>query len=134
MAPASSASANLRDAAKETVREAREGLRDIGNAAADASVNVEDDLQALRDDFARLAAQVADILGSRGNAAWAQAKSRVDDAMADAQETGREAVDAMRDVSDNFVGAIDDSLKQRPYTTLAIAAGLGFLFGVLWRR
>jgi|SRR5580704_6387508 ElaB/YqjD/DUF883 family membrane-anchored ribosome-binding protein len=123
MASASSASANL-----------REGLRDIGKAASDASANAESDLQALRDDFAKLAAQVADILGDRGNAAWAQAKSRVDDAMADAQETGREAVDAMREVSDNFVEAIDGSLKERPYTTLAIAAGLGFLFGVLWRR
>jgi ElaB/YqjD/DUF883 family membrane-anchored ribosome-binding protein len=123
MASASSASANL-----------REGLRDIGKAAADASANAENDLQALRDDFAKLAAQVAEILDNRGNAAWAQAKSRVDDAMADAQETGREAVDAMREVSDNFVEAIDSSLKERPYTTLAIAAGLGFLFGVLWRR
>jgi ElaB/YqjD/DUF883 family membrane-anchored ribosome-binding protein len=123
MASASSPSANL-----------REGLRDIGKAASDASANAESDLQALRDDFAKLAAQVADILGDRGNAAWAQAKSRVDDAMADAQETGREAVDAMREVSDNFVEAIDSSLKERPYTTLAIAAGLGFLFGVLWRR
>jgi ElaB/YqjD/DUF883 family membrane-anchored ribosome-binding protein len=123
MASASSASANL-----------REGLRDIGKAASDASANAEGDLQALRDDFAKLAAQVADILGDRGNAAWAQAKSRVDDAMADAQETGREAVDAIREVSDNFVEAIDGSLKERPYTTLAIAAGLGFLFGVLWRR
>jgi ElaB/YqjD/DUF883 family membrane-anchored ribosome-binding protein len=123
MASTSSASANL-----------REGLRDIGKAASDASANAEGDLQALRDDFAKLAAQVADILGDRGNAAWAQAKSRVDDAMADAQETGREAVDAIREVSDNFVEAIDGSLKERPYTTLAIAAGLGFLFGVLWRR
>ena len=47
---------------------------------------------------------------------------------------GREAVDAMRDVSDNFVEAIDKSIKNRPYATLAIVAGLGFLFGATWRR
>jgi ElaB/YqjD/DUF883 family membrane-anchored ribosome-binding protein len=32
------------------------------------------------------------------------------------------------------VEAIDESLKQRPYTTLAIAAAIGFLFGATWRR
>ena len=54
--------------------------------------------------------------------------------MADAQDKGRDAVGAMRDVSDNFVEAIDESLKNRPYTTLAIVAGLGFLFGATWKR
>ena len=45
---------------------------------------------------------------------------------ADAQGKGREAAGAMREVSDNFVEAIDESIKTRPYTTLAIVAGLGF--------
>ncbi len=92
------------------------------------------DLQALRDDFARLAEQVGDILSNKGNAAWQRAKSSVDDVVADAQDKGRDAADAMREVSDNLVGAIDESLKKRPYTTLAIVAGLGFLFGATWRR
>ena len=60
-------------------------------------------------------------------------RSSVDGVVADAQDKGREAVGAMRDVSDNFVEAIDESLKNRPYTTLAIVAGLGFLFGATWR-
>ena len=138
MSTASSASHGIRDAAKETARDAREGIREIGKAAADASSSVETDLQALRDDFARLAEQVADILANKGNAAWARAKSgvksSVDDAMSGAQDTGQEAMDAVREVSDNVIGTIDESLKQRPYTTLAIVAGLGFLFGLTWRR
>ena len=40
----------------------------------------------------------------------------------------------MRDVSDNFVEAIDESIASRPYTTLAIVAALGFLFGATWKR
>jgi ElaB/YqjD/DUF883 family membrane-anchored ribosome-binding protein len=40
----------------------------------------------------------------------------------------------MREVSDNFIDAVDQSLRSRPYTTLAIAAGLGFLLGATWRR
>jgi ElaB/YqjD/DUF883 family membrane-anchored ribosome-binding protein len=134
MNTASTASHNLRDAARDTAKDASEGAREIGSAAAAASGNIESDMQSLRDDFARLAEQVGDILANKGDAAWQRAKSSVDDVLADAQGKGREAVGAMRDVSDNFVEAIDESLEKRPYTTLAIVAGLGFLFGAMWRR
>jgi ElaB/YqjD/DUF883 family membrane-anchored ribosome-binding protein len=130
MNTAATASQNVHDAAKD----AREGLRDVKKAANEASGDIQADLQALRDDFARLAEQVSTILGNKGSAAWQQARSSVDDIMAGAQDTGREAVDAMREVSDHFVDAIDESIKTRPYTTLAIVAGLGFLFGATWRR
>ena len=130
MNTAATASQNVHDAAND----AREGLRDVKKAANEASGDIQADLQALRDDFARLAEQVSEILGTKGSAAWQKARSSVDDMVAGAQDTGREAVDAMREVSDNFVEAIDESIKTRPYTTLAIAAGLAFLFGATWRR
>jgi ElaB/YqjD/DUF883 family membrane-anchored ribosome-binding protein len=114
--------------------DAREGAREIGEAAATASPDIQNDLQSLRDDFGRLAEQVGDILANKGNAAWQRARSSVDGVVSDAQDRGREAVGAMRDVSDNFVEAIDESIKSRPYATLAIVAGLGFLFGATWRR
>jgi ElaB/YqjD/DUF883 family membrane-anchored ribosome-binding protein len=130
MNTASTASQNIRDAAKD----AREGFREVKKAAGEASGDIQADLQALRDDFAKLAEQVSEILGTKGNVAWQKARASVDDMVAGAQDTGREAVDAMREVSDNFVEAIDESIKTRPYTTLAIVAGLGFLFGATWRR
>jgi ElaB/YqjD/DUF883 family membrane-anchored ribosome-binding protein len=130
MSTASSASQNVRD----TVKDAGEGLREVKSAATAASGDIEHDIQALRDDLARLTAQISDIVADKGSAAWQRARSSVDDLMAGAQDTGREAVGAMREVSDNFVDAIDESIKTRPYTTLAIVAGLGFLFGATWRR
>lgn len=130
MNTATSASHNLR----ETAKDAREGVREVRKAASEASGNIQDDLQALRDDFGRLAEQMADILSNKGSAAWRRAKSSVDDVVSDAQDKGREAAGAMRDVSSNFVDAIDESIKNRPYTTLALVAGLGFLFGATWRR
>jgi ElaB/YqjD/DUF883 family membrane-anchored ribosome-binding protein len=130
MNTASTASQNIR----ETAKDAREGVREVGKAAAAASGDIQKDLQALRDDFARLAEQVGDILASRGNAAWLRAKSSLDGVVADAEDKGREAVGAVRDVSDNFVDAIDESIKKRPYTTLALVAALGFVFGATWRR
>jgi ElaB/YqjD/DUF883 family membrane-anchored ribosome-binding protein len=130
MGNGSTVSSNMRDAASE----AREGVRDMGRATNAASGDLQKDLQMLRDDFSRLAQQVADIVANRGTAAWQRARSGVDGVMSDAQDKGREAVDAMREVSDKFVEAIDESIKDRPYTTLAIAIGLGFLFGATWRR
>jgi ElaB/YqjD/DUF883 family membrane-anchored ribosome-binding protein len=58
----------------------------------------------------------------------------MDEAVADAQDKGRDAAAAVRQVSDNFVEAIDESIKTRPYTTLALVAGIAFLFGATWRR
>lgn len=130
MASASTVSSNMRDSSNE----AREAARDIGKAASAASGDMQKDMQNLRDDFARLAQQIADIVANRGGAAWQRAKTGMDDAVADAQDKSREAVDAMREVSDQFVEAIDESIKSRPYTTLAMALGLGFLFGAMWRR
>lgn len=125
---------NFSQSARDGLKEAREGVREAGDAAAAASGDIQNDLKALRDDFSRLADQVTAILSSKGNAAWQRAKTSVDGVVSDAQSKGQEAVGAMREVSDNFVEAIDQSIKERPYATLAIAAALGFLFGVAWRR
>lgn len=130
MGNGSTVSSNVRDASSE----AREGVRDMGHAAGAASGDLQKDLQMLREDFSRLAQQMADIVASRGSAAWQRARSGVDGAMSDAQDKSREAVDAMREVSDKFVATVDESIKNRPYTTLAMAIGLGFLFGATWRR
>jgi len=119
---------------RETTKDAREGAREVKEAAAGASRDIQDDLQALRDDFSRLAEQVGQIFSNRGGAAWRRARTHADGVMSGAQDKGQEAVDAMREVSDNFVAAIDDSLKNRPYTTLAVIGGLGFLLGAMWRR
>jgi ElaB/YqjD/DUF883 family membrane-anchored ribosome-binding protein len=130
MGNASTASSNIRDATNE----AREGVRDMGRAAGAASGDLQKDLQMLREDFSRLAQQMADIVANRGTAAWQRARSGVDDVMSDAQDKSREAVDAIREVSEKFVETVDESIKNRPYTTLAMALGLGFLFGATWRR
>ena len=125
---------NFSDAAKETVQDVRDAIKESGQAASAASGDIQADLQALRDDVARLAEQIADIFAAKGGDAWRRARSGVDEAIADVEDRGREAVDAVVEVGDNFAGAIDESLKERPYTTLALALGIGFLFGATWRR
>jgi len=96
----------------------------------DASVTVENlqrDLTAMRDDVGKLSQQVVDLLTAKGGAAYRRAKKNLDD-------TAGEATDAVREVRDSFTGAIDESIQNRPYTTLALAVGLGFILGAAWRR
>jgi ElaB/YqjD/DUF883 family membrane-anchored ribosome-binding protein len=126
--------ASASNTARDTAKDAREGLREVRQAASAASDDIASDLQALRDDFGRLAEQVADIVADKGGKAWRRARGSVDHVVSDAQDKGREAVGAMRDVSDNFVEAIDESIAKRPYTTLALVAAAGFIFGATWRR
>jgi ElaB/YqjD/DUF883 family membrane-anchored ribosome-binding protein len=123
---------NMSNMARDTVNEAKGAAPDAGNAAA--SGDIRDDLAALRDEVARLAQQIADILPVRGEATWRKAKSNVEGVITEAQDKGMEAVDAVREVGDNMLDAVDRSLKERPYTTLALAIGIGFLFGATWRR
>jgi len=130
----STASQHARDSVRDTASDAREGLREVGKAAANASGDIQKDLQALRDDLAHLAEQVGEIVTAKGNAAWRRAKTSIDGAVSDAQDRSREAAHAMRDVSDNFVDAVDESIKNRPYATLALVAAVGFIFGAAWRR
>ena len=103
--------------------------------------DVEHQLETIRDDISELTRQVADLVTTSKDSPMAQVKDQVrraqaaaNTAISDAQATGKDAVDAFREVADTFGDALDDSLKQRPYATLAMAAGIGFFLGALWRR
>jgi ElaB/YqjD/DUF883 family membrane-anchored ribosome-binding protein len=130
----SSLMSSLSDAAKESAKDARDAIKESGAAASAASADIQADLRALRADVANLAQQIADIFAAKGDRVWQRARVSVDEALADAGGKGREAVDAVREVGDNMMEAIDESLRTRPYTTLGLAFGIGFLFGATWRR
>ena len=107
----------------------------------DATATVEDiqrDVQALRDDLAKLAGQMSDLLSSSSGDAIAGLKKRarrmhdeLDETVSDMSERSREA---LSDVSDHLGEALQDSMQEHPLTTVALAVGLGFLFGTAWRR
>ena len=120
---------------RDTTKNAMGAGQEAGRAASAGARNIQADLVSLRDEVARLTYQIANIFAAKGTASWQRAKSDLDGAISDAAgEKGREAIGAVREVGDNVVDAVDKSLRQRPYTALALAAGLGFLFGAIWRR
>jgi len=109
-----------------------------GRSAVD---DIRGDLQNLREDIAHLADQVGTSLGESGEDALGEAKAQlrrikdnVDAIISEAGEKGREAREAVRDVTENFSDALEESLQSRPLTTLALAIGVGFVFGAAWRR
>ena len=101
---------------------------------SDAGGKIQADLEALRSDFKQLAEQVSEIVALGGMAALNRARSNIEGVVSDAAAKGQDAINVARDVSDTAIAAIDDSLKKRPYTTLAIAFGIGLLIGATRRR
>jgi ElaB/YqjD/DUF883 family membrane-anchored ribosome-binding protein len=48
-------------------------------------------------------------------------------------EQGREAGERMQEVAGNFKSALDRSVSTQPMATLAVAVGVGFVLGALWK-
>jgi ElaB/YqjD/DUF883 family membrane-anchored ribosome-binding protein len=110
-------------------------------STTEAAATLEDiqrDLQTLRNDMSRLGGQVSELLSNGGGEALAQIKERVghmqedlDNTFSEVRERSREA---LSDVSDRIGEALQESVQEHPITTIALALGLGFLFGATWRR
>lgn len=50
-----------------------------------------------------------------------------------AAATGREVTENMGEVAYNFRSAFEKSMREQPITTLAMAAGVAFILGALWK-
>ena len=48
----------------------------------------------------------------------------IDGLLSEASDRGQEAVDAVRDVAEDFSETLEDSMQRRPLTTLALAVPL----------
>lgn len=116
-----------RDAAREASKDAKKAMRDSSKAAADATPDIQGDLEELRADITRLAQQLGMVVTTHGSHAWNRAKSNVEDVLNEAEQRARKA-------GDDLTATINDSIQERPYTTLAIAAAMGFLAHAIWRR
>jgi ElaB/YqjD/DUF883 family membrane-anchored ribosome-binding protein len=109
-----------------------------------SSVNVKNlkkDLQSLRDDLSDLSKQVEGLASDAGaemiddvKARLANFGSSVDDLISGAGARGREAVDAVGELGGNVVENVEEAIRERPLTALAIALGLGFVLSTTMRR
>ena len=74
-----------------------------------------------------------DDITRRGVSALRSTEKRANAAISSTADAARGAVDRVEKVQNSVNGAILHSLKVRPYTTLAIAALIGFAYGALRR-
>jgi ElaB/YqjD/DUF883 family membrane-anchored ribosome-binding protein len=103
--------------------------------------DIQRELKVIRDDIARLADQVSTLLSSGGNDAIREVKAqidrfreRLDDVLSDAGAKGLDAIGGLRDSADTLLDSLEEAVRKRPISTLGVALGVGFLFGVTWRR
>ena len=61
-------------------------MRDSTKAASEASDDIQEDLEELRDDITRLAQQLGMIVSARGTHAWNSARANVEDVLTDAEK------------------------------------------------
>lgn len=73
-------------------------------------------------------------IADRGAAAIRDAKTSIDDAVSNATEKGQEALRSASEARDSVAEFVLTSIKERPYTTLAVAGFIGFLYGAMRRR
>ena len=81
----STSTAGMSSMARDTMKDARDAVKESVKAASAAGTDMKSDLDALRGDVAKLTQQIADILGSKGSAAWDRAKSNVEGVIADVE-------------------------------------------------
>ena len=106
----------------------------------DAIGNIQGDLQSLRDDVSLLTQQLEGLLRDAGNdvvedvlGRLSRAKSTVDDMIADAGTKGRDAARAARDFKDNLVDDVEETVREHPLMTIAVAVGVGYIISSLRR-
>ena len=75
-----------------------------------------------------------DDITARGIAAIRDTKAGLDDAVAHAADRGRETLDSPREMRASVADVILNSINVRPYTTLAVAGAIGFVYGAMRRR
>jgi len=97
-----------------------------------------DNLQSLRDEFGALTAEVTKLMEASGHGSADELKHRIsqvhakfESAVSKAGDSGR---DAVHEFGENLSDTIEESLRERPIATLAMAVGLGFIIGIVMRR
>ena len=102
---------------------------------------LEKDVAAVKNDISALTDQITDALNSFAGTAkkqarrgYKEARTNVDAAVDEVSERGSAALDAAQDAAYSIEETLEDVIQQRPLATVALALGLGFLIGAMWRR
>lgn len=102
-----------------TARTANDPNETSATATGATQADLEADIARLREDIAAIARQI----GATGGHSYAFAK-----------RAAGEGVDALKAKSNDFEQQVTETVREKPLTSLAIAAGVGFIFALLTSR
>jgi ElaB/YqjD/DUF883 family membrane-anchored ribosome-binding protein len=115
--------------------------KSAGNGGNLTSKEMDREIERLKKDMSQISEHVSKLLSATGDQAarkarhqFNRARSSVDDVLSDASDMGSEAADALYEVRDSVADAVEESVQNRPFTTLAMALAAGFVIGAIWRR
>lgn len=95
-----------------------------------ANANLEADIRQLRADIEKLAKQMA----ATGQQGYGTARRAAAEGVEQLRVQGEAAMDSLRANARDLEEQVLASVREKPVTSLAIAAGVGFLFALLSRR
>ncbi|CDX23431.1 conserved hypothetical protein [Mesorhizobium sp. ORS 3324] len=103
-----------------------------GKTATDAPSNsdLEADIRQLRADIEELTKQLA----KTGEHGYGTARRAAAEGVEQLRTQGEAAFESMRGSAQDIEAQLIASVREKPVTSLAIAAGVGFLFALLSRR
>jgi ElaB/YqjD/DUF883 family membrane-anchored ribosome-binding protein len=107
-----------------------------GNDAAFARLELE--MATMGDTLGGLSHEVADAASDISSGGQGQVNRGLNHARANVGSMVNDASDRLGVVANRANtlggGSLEDAIQERPLATLALAVGLGFLAGVMWRR
>jgi ElaB/YqjD/DUF883 family membrane-anchored ribosome-binding protein len=95
-----------------------------------ASSDLEADIRQLKADIEKLAKQLAET----GEHGYGAAKRAAAEGVEQLRVQGEAAFGSLRGSAQDIEAQVAASVREKPITSLAIAAGIGFLFALLSRR
>ena len=100
------------------------------NQTDGSASDIEAQLQQLREDIRNLARSVA----AAGNEKADEVKGKARRAASDAADASLQMVDAAREQAKSLERDLERQIRSNPLQSVAIAAGVGFLFALITRR
>ena len=116
-------------AASPKTESAGVGARASGGAER-SSADLEADIRQLREDFAKLAKQ----LSATGEHGYGAAKRAAVGGADQLRSQGEAVIEELRSNARDIEEQLTNSVREKPVTALAIAAGVGYLLALLSRR
>jgi ElaB/YqjD/DUF883 family membrane-anchored ribosome-binding protein len=103
---------------------------DDGEKVAKTTAELEADIQQLRDDIAKLSRQLA----AMGEHTYGTAKRAAAEGVEQLRAHGEATIESLKAKAGDIEDQLAANVRDKPMTSLAIAAGVGFIFALLARR